>query len=78
MRPLRSEQSTVSSEQEYIDLGIPKEWIPVLQELGYDTVEKLAEVEKPGKLHQQMMGYRKKNKLEINTVTIEQVAEWIK
>ncbi len=35
MRPLQSEQSTVSSEQEYINLGIPKEWVPVLQGLGY-------------------------------------------
>jgi len=41
-------------------------------------VEKLKEVEKPGKLHQQMMGYRKKNKLEIDTVTLDQVSEWLK
>jgi hypothetical protein len=33
--------------------------------------------EKPGRLHQKMMGYRKKNKLEIGTVRVEEVAEWI-
>ncbi len=40
----------MSSEQEYVELGIPKEWVTVLQELGYDSIAKLAEVEKPGKL----------------------------
>jgi len=37
----------------------------------------LKEVEKPEKLHQEMMGYRKKNKLEIPTVTMEQVGAWV-
>ena len=67
----------MSSEQEYLDLGIPKEWVPVLIELGYDTVEKLGEVEKFTKLHQEMMGFRKKNKLDIGTVSPEKVREWI-
>jgi len=58
-------------------LGIPEEWVEPLQKLGYTTIEKLKEVEKPGQLHQEMMGNRKKNKLEIGTVTIEQVSEWI-
>lgn len=40
-------------------------------------LENLIEVAKRGKLHQEIMGYRKKNKLEIGMVTMEQVAEWI-
>jgi len=59
-------------------MGIPAEWIDPLMALGYNSVEKLKEVEKPGKLHQSMMGYRKKNRLEIATITLEQVAEWLK
>ena len=43
-------QSAVSSRQEYTELGVPGEWVAVLQELGYTTIEKLKEVEKPGKL----------------------------
>ena len=31
-----------------------------LKALGYTTIDKLKEIEKPGKLHQEMMGYRKK------------------
>jgi lysyl-tRNA synthetase class 2 len=77
MRQVKREQETGSSEQEYLALGIPEEWIGPLQKLGYTTVDKIKTLEKPGKLHQEMMGYRKKNKLDIETVTIEQVAEWM-
>ena len=66
-----------SGSEEYIAVGVPDEWIQPLKALGYTTVKKLKTVEKPGKLHQEMMGYRKKNKLEIATVTLEQVAEWL-
>ena len=39
--------------------------------LGYTTIEKLKAVEKPGKLHKEMMGYRKKHKLEVYSFSIE-------
>ena len=77
MRPLASTQSAVSSTQEYVDLGIPEEWVPVLQELGYDAVEKLQEVEKPGKLANDLNGYNKKNKLGLKGLSPEDVAEWL-
>ncbi len=59
------------------DLGIPEEWAKILIELGYDSIEKLKAIEKPGKLHQELMGYRKKNKLDIESVSMEEVASWI-
>jgi len=77
MRPLRSEQSTVSSEQEYVELGIPEEWVEPLQELGYETVEKLREVEKPGKLANDLNGFNKKNKLGLKGLSPEDVASWL-
>jgi lysyl-tRNA synthetase class 2 len=43
-----------------LELGIPEEWIEPLQALGYDSVDQLKVEEKPGRLHQKMMGYRKK------------------
>jgi lysyl-tRNA synthetase class 2 len=67
----------MSKAEEYTALGVPAEWVEPLQKLGYTTVDKLKEVEKPGKLHQEMMGYRKKNKLEIGSVTLEDVADWL-
>ena len=66
------------SKEPFLALGIPEEWVESLMELGYDSVDKIKAEEKPGRLHQKMMGYRKKNKLEIGTVTLEQVAEWIR
>ena len=35
------------------------------------------EILNPGKLHQEMMGYRKKNKLENGTVTLEELSGWL-
>ena len=67
----------MSKPEEYTTLGIPEEWVEPLQKLGYTTIENIKALEKPGKLHQEMMGYRKKNKLEISTVTMEDVNSWI-
>ena len=75
---LIGDQGTVSSDQEYLDIGVPKEWVPVLQKLGYTTIEKLKAVEKPGKLANDLNGYKKKNKLDLPGLSPEMVAEWIK
>ena len=79
MKPEQLKGSKVqSSKEEYIEMGIPEEWVDPLQKLGYTTIEKLKEIEKPGKLHQEIMGYRKKNKLDIDTVSIEDIFNWLK
>ena len=77
MRPEASQQSAVGSRQSYTELGIPEEWVPVLQELGYTTVDKLKEVEKPGKLANDLNGYNKKNKLGLKGLSPEEVADWL-
>ncbi len=78
MKPeAQAKAPAMSSVEEYIAIGIPEEWVEPLQKLGYTTIDKLKEVEKSGKLHQEMMGFRKKNKLEIGTVTMENVSGWI-
>ena len=78
MKPESRRQLAVSSRQEYIELGIPEEWIEPLQQLGYTTIAKLKEVEKPGKLANDLNGYKKKNKLNLPGLSPEQVAEWLK
>lgn len=77
MRPEESRQSAVDSRQSYTELGIPEEWVEPLQEMGYTTVKKLKEVKKHTKLHQEMMGFRKKNKLDIDTVMPDEVKKWL-
>ena len=78
MKPEAGQKPKAESQKEdYLALGVPEAWVEPLQALGYTTIDKLKEVEKPGKLHQEMMGYRKKNKLEIGTVSVEDVNGWI-
>jgi len=77
MRPEGRQKAEGSGLQEYLDLGIPEEWVLVLQVLGYETVEKLQEVEKLGKLANDLNGYNKKNTLGLKGISPEEVAEWL-
>jgi lysyl-tRNA synthetase class 2 len=61
----------------FLELGIPEEWINPLVALGYDSLEKLKAVEKPGKLANDLNGYKKKNKLDLPGLSPETVAEWL-
>ena len=74
---MKPEAPATSTPEEYEAIGVPAEWVEPLQDLGYTTIDKIKALEKPGKLHQEMMGFRKKNKLEIGTVTMEDVNSWI-
>ncbi len=77
MKPESSRQPAVDSRQKFLELGIPEEWVEPLIALGYDSVEKLKEVEKPGKLANDLNGYKKKNKLDLPGLSPEAVAEWL-
>ena len=63
--------------EEFTKLGVPEEWIEPLQNLGYNTIEKLKEVEKPGKLANDLNGYKKKNKLDLPGLSPEEVSKWL-
>ncbi|MBI5009955.1 MAG: lysine--tRNA ligase [Bacteroidia bacterium] len=76
---MKPEKKTVSSDsdEKYIEKGIPQEWIDPLKKLGFTTVEKLKEVEKHTKLHQDLCGYNKKNKLGLQNPTQDDVKTWL-
>ena len=79
MKPEPSQKVKVESEKDdYLAHGIPEEWVDALKALGYTTVDKLKEVEKPGKLANDLNGYKKKNKLDLPGLSPEVVGEWIK
>jgi hypothetical protein len=46
--------------------------------LGYTTIDKLIELEKPGKLANDLNGFKKKNKLDLPGLSPEEVGGWIK
>lgn len=60
----------------YVELGVPEEWVPVLQKAGYNLVTDMKEVN-PQKLHQDICGLNKKFKLNLTNPTVDQVASWI-
>jgi lysyl-tRNA synthetase class 2 len=74
MRPEKFQ--TGPNVQDYIALGIPEVWAEHVIKAGYDTIEKLKS-SKPTAVHQQLNGYRKKNKLEIPAVQLEEVQVWL-
>jgi len=66
-----------ASDQDFIDLGVREELIPILQKLGIVTVEQLKE-SSPNKLFNDVCGMRKKMKLkEVKNPTKEEVESWI-
>jgi lysyl-tRNA synthetase class 2 len=61
----------------FMKMGVPEEWVEPLITLGFDSVEKLKEVEKPGKLANDLNGYKKKNKLDLSGLSPEAVQSWL-
>ncbi|NDV47438.1 lysine--tRNA ligase [Paludibacter sp. 221] len=60
----------------FIAIGIPEEWVAVVQKAGIQTVEALKDLN-PNKFHQDICGLNKKHKMELKNPTKEEVAEWI-
>jgi len=73
MRPEKFERSP--STEDFIAAGIPPEWAEHMINAGYDSLEKLWSA-KPTAIHQNLNGYRKKNKLDIPAIPIEDILNW--
>jgi lysyl-tRNA synthetase, class II len=69
---------TSDPHEKYIEKGIPTEWVEPLKKLGFTTVAKLTEVEKAGKLANDLNGFNKKNKLGLTGLSPEMVEKWLK
>jgi lysyl-tRNA synthetase class 2 len=78
MKPIIQKPKVESQKEEYLEIGIPEEWIEPLKKLGYTTVVKLKEVEKAGKLANDLNGFNKKNKLGLTGLSPQAVEEWLK
>jgi lysyl-tRNA synthetase class 2 len=60
----------------YMQIGVPEEWVPLIQKAGYNLVSDMKEVN-PQKLHMDICGINKKYKLELTNPSVDTVAEWI-
>jgi len=48
MKP--EKQEVIDGDDKFVEIGVPKEWIDPLKALGFTTIAKLKEIEKPGRL----------------------------
>jgi lysyl-tRNA synthetase class 2 len=78
MKPESQKSKAESQKEEYLEIGVPEEWIEPLKKLGYTTVAVLKEVEKAGRLANDLNGFNKKNKLGLKGLSPEAVEEWLK
>ena len=73
MRPEKTAKKDEVSK--YTAIGVPEEWVAVVQKAGYNTVDSLKDVNH-NKLHQELCGLNKKFKLELNNPSPDEVKTW--
>ncbi|MCC8062373.1 MAG: lysine--tRNA ligase [Rikenellaceae bacterium] len=74
---MRPEKKAVRDEPEaYTALGVPEEWVPALQKMGYVTAASLGGLA-PGKFFNDLCGFNKKNKLGLKNPSADEVKGWI-
>jgi lysyl-tRNA synthetase class 2 len=74
MRPEKKQE--YSSEQDFIDIGVRADLLPLLQKMGMLSVHQLKEAN-ASKLFNDICGLRKKMKLEIPNPTLDEVKNWL-
>lgn len=74
MRPEKKVPKDPASK--YTEIGIPEEWVPLIQKAGYKLVTDMQGVN-PQKVHMDICGVNKKYKLELKNPTVDEVTAWI-
>jgi lysyl-tRNA synthetase, class II len=74
MRPEKFKKTISPADFEAI--GVPKEWSAHLVGAGFESVEALKET-KPSLVQQKLNGYRKKNKLDLPAIQLDEVEAWV-
>ena len=73
MRPEKKQK--VITPQDFIALGVPEHWAEHIMAAGFTTPAQLKEA-KPTAVQQKLNGFRKKNKLDIPAVQVEEIEKW--
>jgi lysyl-tRNA synthetase class 2 len=74
MRP--EKKAVVLSDDDFLAIGVPAEWIPALRKAGINDVT-LLKAANPNKLFNDLCGMRKKLKMEVAAPTLDMVKAWI-
>lgn len=73
MRP--EKKVKVTTDQDFVNQGVPAEWVPVLRKMGINTIEELKNAN-PNKVFNDLGGMRKKMKLDLVLPSKEEVMNW--
>ncbi len=74
---MKPEQKIKMAEvQDYVKIGVPEEIVPMIQKLGFLTIEDLKKAN-ANKLFNDLGGMRKKMKLEVKLPSKEEVEKWV-
>lgn len=73
MRPEKKQE--LAKTEDYVNIGVPEEWVPVLQKMGFLTIEELQKAN-PNKVFNDLGGMRKKLKLDIQLPSKDVVESW--
>jgi lysyl-tRNA synthetase class 2 len=73
MRP--EKKSKIATLDDFVNIGVSPEWVPVLNKMGFNTVEEL-KAANPNKVFNDLGGMRKKLKLNIDMPAKEAVMAW--
>ena len=72
MKP--EKKASTPQPEDFLKIGVPQEWLDVVMH-EYGSVPKLLEL-KATQVHQQLNGLRKKNKMPVAALQLDQVKEW--
>lgn len=65
----------VTTDQDFVEAGVPQPWVPVIRQMNINTIEEL-KAANPNKVFNDLGGMRKKLKLEIGMPSKEEVMLW--
>ena len=76
--PMMRPEKTVTKDTaaRYTGIGVPEEWVELLQKAGYLQVKSLTGMN-PNKLHQELCGLNKKFRMGLNNPTPDAVKTWV-
>ena len=74
MRP--EKKAEASTDQQFTEIGVPEVWIPALRKLNFNTLETLKNAN-PNKLLNDLGGMRKKLKMDVAAVQLDEIKQWI-
>ncbi len=74
MRPQK--KAEISTDTNFMNLGIPEAWVPAIRKAGFNTVKDFKEAN-PNKLMNDLGGLRKKMKLDVPGLKKEDLEAWL-